>query len=636
MPKQSPPNHETVYVPGTDLQDIFNNAPIGIFTTTPSGRITSANLFLARMFGYDSPKELIESTKDIATQFYADPEDRKEFIRLLKEHGEVTNHECRFQRRDRTEIWGSRSARVIKDQKGRIVAYQGFHADITDRKQAEEAFRKSLTRYDELVANVPVGVYIFWHRVNGHLEFEYVSNRWCEIHQVKREDVLADVMKVNSQVHPDEQEDFLVRNQKSFRDRIPFIWEGQFFIGDGNLRWLRIESTPIVFDNGDIRWFGVTSDITDRKQAELALSRNQKIMAQAEELADLGSWEWDIKNDTWQMSDNWKRIHGVHDTQLTTPQLLPIAHPEDRPAIKEAFARACQNGEPYEIEHRIVRQDTGEVRYVHSRGLVVMDDKKKPGTLVGAVQDITERKKAENKIGQVNQELRKSNFEKDKLFSIIAHDLRSPLAGLLTSTETLARKPESFPEQDLKFLATVLHNNTRNAFNLLEDLLQWSRMSHGGIDYAPTPSCLNDLITMGLTTVQEMARAKDIAIRNDVPPGMTVLADQPMLKTVIRNILFNAIKFTHRGGEIVIKAHQVGQTVTATIQDNGIGMNEQVMSSAFFLGKEKRQLGTESEKGTGLGLILCKQFIEQHGGEIWMESEVGKGTTVFFTLSVYD
>ena len=254
--------------------------------------------------------------------------------------------------------------------------------------------------------------------------------------------------------------------------------------------------------------------------------------------------------------------------------------------------------------------------------------------MYGTFTDITARKAAERKIKDINEQLLKSIAEKDMLFSIIAHDLKSPLCGLVGSTEMLAREPEIFFEQDFRFLASEMHKNARNTFELLEDLLQWARMSQGGIDYAPTPSSLNDLLKMGLTTAQDLAKSKDITLRQDIAPGLTVLVDQPMIKTVIRNILFNAIKFTPRGGEIVITARHAEQKVTVVVQDNGIGMNEQMLSSIFTLHKGKRQLGTEGEKGTGLGLVLCKQFIEQHGGRIWAESSPGNGTTVLFTLPV--
>jgi PAS domain S-box-containing protein len=256
---------------------------------------------------------------------------------------------------------------------------------------------------------------------------------------------------------------------------------------------------------------------------------------------------------------------------------------------------------------------------------------------IGAIaHDITDRKRAEEEIKSINQQLQKANAEKDKLFAIIAHDLKSPMSGLLASSEMMAEQPELLSERDIRTLSKELHKSARNTFALLEDLLQWARMSQGGIDYAPKPCSLKELINMSLYTAKDIAKKKDVAIRRNIPSDLTVLVDQPMINTVIRNVLFNAIKFTRRGGEIVVTAHQKGQVVTMAIQDNGIGMNQNMLSSIFSLEKEKRQLGTEGETGTGLGLVLCKQFIEQHDEQIWVESEPGRGTTVFFTLPVSD
>ncbi len=182
--------------------------------------------------------------------------------------------EYRYRCIDGSYIWLETLGKFITDENCLPKKIVFSSRNTSERKQAEEELRKSLTRYDELVANVPVGVYVFWIRANGHVEFEYVSNRWCEIHQIKREDVLADAAKVNNLVHPDDRDTFLLRNQESYRKRIPFSWEGRFLLGDGKCRWLHIKSTPFVFDNGDIRWFGVTSDITERKLAEEALREN--------------------------------------------------------------------------------------------------------------------------------------------------------------------------------------------------------------------------------------------------------------------------------------------------------------------------------------------------------------------------
>lgn len=248
--------------------------------------------------------------------------------------------------------------------------------------------------------------------------------------------------------------------------------------------------------------------------------------------------------------------------------------------------------------------------------------------------DITERKQTEEKIRKMNQELQKSSAEKDKLFSIIAHDLKSPLSGVLSLSEMLAAEFESLSRDDMSYALREMNKSTRSLFTLLNDLLQWARMSQGSVDYSPAPCTLKDLIDTSLETALDAARQNNISLICRIPPDLMVAADQDMIRTVIRNIIYNALKFTHQGGQISVTARQDQSWARIIIQDNGIGMNKDILSKIFTHDPFKRQTGTKGEKGTGLGLILCKEFIEKHGGEINVQSTPGKGTTVDFTLKL--
>jgi len=308
-----------------------------------------------------------------------------------------------------------------------------------------------------------------------------------------------------------------------------------------------------------------------------------------------------------------------------------VIHRDDAELVAQGVKRAVADGRPWDIEYRVCHKD-GDIRWVHEKGRGILGKDGGVAYLDGFILDITDRKQAEHEVTNINQQLQKANTEKDMLFTIIAHDLKSPMAGLLASSEMLANPNEIFSEQEFRLLSKEIHKSTKNTFALLEDLLQWARMSQGGIDFAPDVCGLNELLGRVLSTAQDMSKGKDILIRSNVPSGLAVLVDEPMITTVLRNILFNALKFTPRQGEIVITAWEVDRKVTMAIQDNGMGMNKQVLSSIFTLAKDKRQLGTDGEQGTGLGLVLCKQFIEQHGERIWVESSPGQGTTVYFTL----
>lgn len=391
----------------------------------------------------------------------------------------------------------------------------------------------------------------------------------------------------------------------------------------------KLENETPLFHRGVAvkRLLLAVSDISRQARAESILrDREQHLQAILETTQD-GFWTLNMRGRVIDVNAAYCGMTGyTRDElrQLSIPDLEALENPRDTEArIKRIIA---SGSECFETRHR--RKDGSlfdvevSVSYIEAGG----------GKLVCFCRDITDRKQADQSIRITNEELQKANAEKDKLFSIIAHDLKSPMSGLVTSTEMLANQPGMFSERDFRFLSRELHKNARNTFDLLEDLLQWARMSQGGIDFEPTPTSLDELLNMGLSMAKDLAKSKAIALRRDIDPSLIVLVDQPMIKTVIRNLLFNAIKFTPRQGEIVITARQAEQKVTMSIEDNGMGMDEQMLSSIFTLEKGKLRLGTDGEKGTGLGLVLCKQFIEQHGGRIRLKSRPGQGTTVSFTL----
>ncbi|WP_052812719.1 PAS domain S-box protein [Desulfonatronum thioautotrophicum] len=415
----------------------------------------------------------------------------------------------------------------------------------------------------------------------------------------------------------------------------PYDVEVEFITAKGNELWIRTMGRAEFQDGRCVRIFGTFQDITDHRRMEDEFRKqNALIVSLLDNIPDI-IFIKDIHGTFLGCNAEFARQVGREKDNIIGKTDYCLHTREEADFFRENDRRIFELGSP--------RQNEEWISYPDGRK-VLLDTLKAPyrdpdGAMLGIIgvcRDITDRKQAEEEIKAINAQLQKANAEKDTLFTVIAHDLKSPLSGLLASTELLAHQPDSFSEKELRLLSTALHISARNTFELLEDLLQWARMSQGGMDFAPTATSLAVLVNQSLSTAQDLAKNKDIAIRRDIPPRLTVLADQPMIKTVIRNILFNSIKFTQRGGEIVITASQSEQQVIVAVQDNGIGMSEQALSSLFSLEKEKRPLGTEGENGTGLGLMLCKQFIEQHGGHIWVQSEPGKGTTVFFTLSAQE
>lgn len=240
-----------------------------------------------------------------------------------------------------------------------------------------------------------------------------------------------------------------------------------------------------------------------------------------------------------------------------------------------------------------------------------------------------------NSIAKQNEELEKLNLEKDKFFSIIAHDLRSPFSGFIGIANLLVNNNNSNSKEEVFELSKLLKDSAENLYKLLENLLEWSKIKGGLIDFNPEVCIIEIVVFENIQIHSELANQKQIELESTVQEGLMVKCDLRMLNSMIRNLLTNAIKFTRRGGKIEIKANKLDDNkALISITDNGIGMDETTISKLFRIDQKLSTLGTENEPSTGLGLLLVKEFVEKNKGEIWVESELEKGTTFSFTLEL--
>lgn len=242
------------------------------------------------------------------------------------------------------------------------------------------------------------------------------------------------------------------------------------------------------------------------------------------------------------------------------------------------------------------------------------------------------KKKAADELAASELQLKEMNASKDKLFSIIAHDLRSPFHALLGISELLATEVEEFSKEEITKFAAELNNSLKNQFKLLENLLEWSRLQTGRMQYAPVKCNLSETVNEVTALLSGNALKKNILMESYITPNAFILADTNMLRSILQNLLANAIKFTKPGGKIELKATKENGMMKVSVKDTGVGIGKNNLIKIFRTDSTVTTPGTENEKGTGLGLLLCKEMIERHGGTISVESELEKGTTFFFTL----
>ncbi|MFO7817146.1 MAG: PocR ligand-binding domain-containing protein [Desulfovibrionales bacterium] len=245
---------------------------------------------------------------------------------------------------------------------------------------------------------------------------------------------------------------------------------------------------------------------------------------------------------------------------------------------------------------------------------------------------VNEKAKTEKELKVVNAQLEKALADKDKFFSIIAHDLRSPFIGFHNFIKLMDEHLDHMSQEDLRKLTEDMKANADNLYNLLNNLLEWARVQRGLTSYEPEEIHLSKILKNCREIIKPAAEQKAIDLHVSIPENSLVFVDKAMAGTIIRNIMANAVKFTPRRGQITVETENEPEMVKICIADNGLGMDENSLAKLFSQDQKFSSRGTEGEKGTGLGLLLCKEFIEMHGGEIWVDSKPGQGTAFYFTL----
>ena len=236
------------------------------------------------------------------------------------------------------------------------------------------------------------------------------------------------------------------------------------------------------------------------------------------------------------------------------------------------------------------------------------------------------------KIEAQKLELKKINATKDKFFSIIAHDIKNPLTVTIGFSDILKQYYHELDEDEIISLIDGINTSSKNLLKLLENLLDWSRSQTGRIKFEPTRIDISLIVSSIIALLLESAIAKNIKLTSTIKSNTYVFVDINMITTVLRNLISNAIKFTNSGGHIIIDSNDNKDFLTISVSDDGVGISEENQKKLFRIDEQYTTTGTNEEIGTGIGLILCKEFIEKHNGKIWVESKIGEGSTFFFTL----
>jgi PAS domain S-box-containing protein len=396
--------------------------------------------------------------------------------------------------------------------------------------------------------------------------------------------------------------------------------------------YIEVFMNPIIIKEEVIGALFFGKDITKRKLDEQALIDSQLLLKASLE-SQRDTILFSINKEYYYLYFNaahaktMKHAYGK-EVKIGMNILDCITSEDDRAIAKNNYDRALRG----ETHTNIRVYGKENLAYYESFFNPIITDSNEIIGMTGLARDISERKKTELALIESERKLKELNATKDKLFSIIAHDLRSPFNTILGFSDLLINSTDSHDIKNTQKFSSFINLTARNTLTLLDNLLDWEKVQTGQIHFNPQKLMVSSIIQNIVEASRSNTIIKNIALNFISLNDIAVYADQNMLETVLRNLISNAIKFTNINGEIIINATQNKDFCEITISDNGVGMDAEKCKILFNVDANKTTKGTANEKGSGLGLILCKEFVEKQGGIIWVESKEGYGSSFKFTL----
>ncbi|MFZ4547292.1 MAG: PAS domain-containing protein [Bacteroidales bacterium] len=512
------------------------------------------------------------------------------------------------------------------------IVNKALKKEIEERKLVEQSLKESEQRLSFVLQGSHLGSWD-WDMSTKTIR----RNALCkEILGYKSDELEVHSEQWSDLIHPEDR----VKVESSLQDHLNgkttlVEVEYRMLSQKGQYQWMH-DRYMIVQRNEDgkpQRLSGTLSDITQRKQSEEALQRSEErlrlLMASLPIAIYVSPINADI--DIELIAGNVESLTGFSKEEYLSSSDFwrRRLHPLDKERVLIAFSQAVELG-GITIEYQWMVAD-GSYKWFHDQSII--NSSGENPQFMGVLVDISDLKKAGQEIKNKNEQLNLINAEKDKLFSIISHDLRSPVNGFLGLTNLLEEELENLSQLQIKEIATALNTSAIKVSDLLNDLLEWSLLQRGLTVLNPTSVAIAQIVGQCANTIAELAKAKNIEVVVNISDELLVTADIHALQVVLRNLLTNAVKFTAKSGRVTVSASDSNNSfVKISVTDTGIGINPELAGKLFKVNEKTSRKGTEGEPSSGLGLILCKEFVLKQKGEIGVESTEGKGSTFYFTL----
>ncbi|MBL8629597.1 MAG: PAS domain-containing protein [Rhodospirillaceae bacterium] len=533
---------------------------------------------------------------------------------------------------------------------GTPVALFGVMTDVTDAFSAIRAIQDQHEMLDLAAELAHLGHWV-WSAHNDSLTF--CSEQLARIHELTPDVFIgrfSHPSKIASSVEPEFRDAYRSAIARALSEGASYEIEYKLETRFATSRHIKEIGQPIFDEHGKlIRFIGTVQDISEVKRRELLLkSANDALETQTLALKRSETKFRDIVEGSLQgivvirrtrivfANSAFARMLGVSAPEEVTGlddvrRILPQGMDADINLFwNEALARRLDG----HVQRSLLRSIDGRSIWVDAIGKLV-DWEGGPCFLMTFI-DVTARHMADQALVQKSRELEELNLQKDKLFSIIAHDLKGPFNSVLGFAGLLASKAANMSPEKIAEYADIVYSAATNVHDLLDNLLAWASVQMRSTEVRFTSIELKPLVDASFYPLKAMAAEKGVAVLNDVS-GIGVEGDESMIRIVLRNLISNGIKFTPRGGTVTVSA-ALAETaagpaaVAVTVRDNGVGMNQETLSELFSFSRKVSRSGTQGERGTGLGLFLCRDIVERHGGVLTVESKPGQGTAFRFTL----
>ena len=733
-------------------RNIFENAQEGIFQTYIDGTYRSANPALAKMYGFDSPEELIKSRKDISKDAYVDTNERINFLKMMEEHGFVNGYEYEVKRKDGSLIWFYEDARAIKDEHGQIQYFEGFVVDITARKQAEETLRSNEETYRAVVENGFEGILIInfegtilfanpslirtfeyetLDEIVGKNVFNYIAPEsvpqaiedltqmaqgvaldvahyfgiTSKGNRIRFESIgkiidyngaKADIISVRDITAKKQAEEALKKSEEKYRAIFENV-QDVFYQTDlsgiicevspsikhfADFNTEELIGTPVsdlyyypderevlmeaIRKNGELRDYeirlrtrhnemmyvslnatlvcdadgiathidGALRDITDRKLAEENIRKIGKHYQAIIENAPDGIVLLNEMGDFKYISPAGKKMFGyaIHEEIKGNPS--EFTHPDDLPMVLSNLGRLM--GDPSHIptmQYRFLDKK-GNWIWIESTMSNLLADPSVESIVIN-FRDIADRKQAEEELVKAKEKAEESDRLKSAFLANMSHEIRTPMNGILGFADLL-KEPELSGEERYEYISIIERSGARMV-NIINDIIDISKIESGQMRIAVSETNLNQQLDYIYNFFNPEAEKKGLQIfckmiaplQNEV-----IQTDREKFNAICINLVKNAIKFTKTGFIEFGYAgsHEQTDFLTFFVKDTGVGVGADQKEFIFERFRQGNETLNKGFEGAGLGLSISKAFVEMLGGQIWVESEVGKGSTFYFTL----